>query len=453
MNRIVLYPKQQTAIDTESFRTIFVSGIRGGKTVGAGSHFAIKKILERPKEKGIIFSNTTKQLNLSTLHEFMKVLAYYDMHEYSSFVKNKNPYKYFGHTSNFDNHQGVWSFKNGAQVLVFSLEASFRGTEFGWAWGDEIQDASITGVNTVVGRLSGSKEPRILLTLTPPEKNPDIEEMVFPQDSEGDKEMEEKGDGVFYDKDTDTTYIYGSTYDNRKNLPKGYIEMVEATYDPVTAARELGGAKSDNTSGRFMYCFDKAKHVSKKAVYKENKLVYLSFDFNVSPAACIAWHQGRHDNGEPWIHYFDEICIDDANVYKMCNEVNARFGKDELIITGDRTAIKREFTQRSNAVNTWSIIKKELGVNQAQIKLVNNPDASDNIILCNSILHNHPEILFHPKCKMSIRDMTFVKVDEYNKIVKKSRQNIHQRADFLDVIRYSLNTFHSGFLKQIRKAS
>lgn len=455
---LILYPKQLTAVKTTSRLTIFVSGIRGGKTVGAGAHFAIKRIIEQPTVKGLIFSNTVKQLNLSTLHEFMKVLAFYDMYEGEQYVTNKNPERYFGYKSMFDEHRGVWSFRNGAQLLTYSLESAIRGTEFGWAWGDEVQDAKKEQLDIQLGRMSGSANPNTLYTLTPPKSNPDVNEMVFPQeqdemddDTEDDNVMQltQVAKQVFHDPDKDITYIYGSTYDNEENLPEGYIPMLKSIYDPITFNREVMGEEATNVTNRFTYAFEK-RHISRNAIYREGQIVYLSFDFNVDPGTCIVWQQGI-ERGVPWIHYIDEFVVEDANVYKMCERIYSKYGHNQMMATGDASSRKREFSQRSNLINTWTIIKKELKLSDSQMVLVPNPKVADNRILCNSILANHPDIIFNPVMKHTIRDLRFVQVDPYGQMIKKDRKNIHQRADLLDCFRYSLNTFHSTFIERARR--
>jgi len=173
----------------------------------------LKKIIERPKEVGGIFSNNSPQLNRATLKEFIQVLADYGLIEGEHFVSGKNPTPYFGYQSKFDKHGMVWSFANGAQVIVFTLEQYFRGIELGWAWGDEVQDASLDILQVVRGRMSGSKHPRMLWTLTPPSSNPDLDELIYGADA--------------------IPCTIGTTYDNAPNLPSDYITSLEKAFDEI----------------------------------------------------------------------------------------------------------------------------------------------------------------------------------------------------------------------------
>lgn len=429
MNKYILSAKQKKAISFTSFQFQFIGGIRSGKTI-AGAHFMVDDIIVRPHIKKIIFSNTTGQLSKSTLHEFMNVLAAYGLMEGAAYVKNKNPKKFFGYDSMYDDHSGIWSFKNGAQILVYSLDQPIRGTEFGTAWGDEVQDAKKERIDLVLGRMS-EDNPKTLYTLTPPRNNPEINEWVF---------------------DGDIPKVIATTYDNEDNLPKGYIKMLYDTFDPLTFDREVMANEAKSVENRFAYEFTD-HHINAHADYEEGMPVYLSFDFNVNPGTCIAWQEGTYEDGKPWIHYFDEIVVQDADVYKMCDRVMSKFPNDYLKVTGDRTALKKEFAQRTNAVNTWTIIKKELGLTDAQLQLVTNPRTENVKMLCNSLLAKHNEIFFHPRMKNTIRDLRFVTVDGDGKINKKNRKDVLQQADLLDCWKYSCWTFHRKFVIRYRNVA
>lgn len=433
MSKYVLYNKQEQAIRFQGSQFQFLGGIRSGKTI-TGAHFMMEDIVKRPKTKKIIFSNTTGQLSKSTLHEFMLVLSSYGWHEGHAFVVNKNPKKYFGYDSMYTDHNGIWSFRNGAQILTYSLDQQIRGTEFGTAWGDEVQDAKKEKLDMVLGRMSEAN-PKTLYTLTPPRNNPDINEWVF---------------------DGDIPKVVATTYDNEENLPEGYIDTLKKSFYPIMFNREVLAMEAKEVSNRFAFEFTD-HHINAHADYQEGYPVYLSFDFNVNPGTCIAWQEGTYEEYEPdsdgkWIHYFEEIIVANADVYQMCDKIKARFPNDNLIVTGDRTALKKEFTHRNNAVNTWTIIKKELGLIN-NLHLVVNPRTENAKILCNSMLAKHNEIFFHPRMKSLIYDLRFVQVDQDGKIIKKDRSKPEQQADLLDCWKYSCWTFHRDFVVRYRNVA
>ena len=290
MKKYNLNPKQHqtlTASETERLYA-YVGGIRSGKTI-TGAHWALHNIIHQPEIKGGIFSNTVSQLNTATLSEFIGVLEAYGLFKGEHYVANKDPERYFGYKSKFEKHNGVWSFMNGAQVITFSIETMIRGIELGWCWGDEVQDAAIDSLNIVMGRMSGAKFPRTLWTMTPPMDNPDIDELIW-----GEKAI---------------AHTIGTTYDNKANLPDGYIEQLEKTYDSLTFKREVLANRVTMSGLNWLYSFDRQKHVGSKATYDTSMPVYVSIDFNNNPFTAILAHRGRHQDGKQFIHYFDEITL------------------------------------------------------------------------------------------------------------------------------------------------
>jgi hypothetical protein len=53
----------------------------------------------------------------------------------------------------------------------------------------------------------------------------------------------------------------------------------------------------------------------------------------------------------------------------------------------------------------------------------------------------YPIILDEKQCEALIFDLENVQADDENKLVKTSRSNLAQRADFLDTMRYVLHRF------------
>lgn len=438
---MVLHAKQWAALQLVKLWAIcaYLGGIRSGKTI-TGAHFAIMMLVERPGELGGIFSNTYKQLTKATLKEFKGVLASYGMFENEHYLVNKNPEKVFGYKSKFTDHDGVWSFFNRAQIFTFSLETQIRGVEFGWTWGDEVQDASIQDLHVVMGRMSGSKDPKTFYTLTPPADNPDIDELIY-----GEKSI---------------PLVVGTTYDNKKNLAPGYIERLEETFPPITFAREVMCERKPMSGLNWLYTFNRERHISEQASYKQNEIVYISFDFNVSPFVCILAHHGQSPGKRHgFIHIFDEIEIDpdkvagggtyfDSITEAIKLKIPFQFHHKALIITGDASGSNSHILARVGE-NVWTSLLTALGVGWNHLKLgKQNPAVSDTRELCNAIFANHGEILINPRCKSLIRDCEFVKAKPDGTILKDNRKNVIQRADFMDVLRYYLHRFHGDFIKR-----
>lgn len=438
-----LHDKQWDALELARVEPLsaYLGGIRSGKTI-TGAHFALECISKRPNELGGIFSNTSKQLQKATLKEFKGVLGAYGMYEYTHYLVNKNPEGTFNYRSKFSDHEGVWSFWTGAQVFCFSLESQIRGIELGWVWGDEIQDAQLNELQIVMGRMSGSDTPRTFYTLTPPKDNPEIDEMIY-----GDESI---------------PVVLGTTYDNAKNLPEGYIEQLEKTYDPVTFAREVMCERKPVGGLNWLYTFERSKHVSESARYRENDMIYLSFDFNNNPFVCTMAHRGNNAGQRyGYIHYFDTVVLDADQVRggtyfeTMAKAIELKcpyqFKHKLFIITGDASGRNQSILSRVGE-NVWTELIKALGVSKRQLLLMNkNALHSDSRVLCNSIFTNFDEILIHPKNRELIRDCEFVKSDSGGGIVKDNRKKVTQQADLLDAMRYDLAAFNGDFLKRFKK--
>lgn len=442
MSDFILHKKQKKALNlilTPLIRVCaYVGGIRSGKTI-VGSHYALQMIIERPNELGGILANTNKQLTKATLKEFKGVLASYGLFEGVDYLVNKNPERLFSYTSKFTDHSGVWSFWNGAQVFTFSLETQIRGVEFGWTWCDETQQASIDSLNVVLGRMSGSDNAKTFYTMTPPSANPDIDELIY-------------GDAAI-------PTVFGTTYDNEKNLPEGYIETLARMYDKYTFAREVMCERVTMAGFNWLYSFDRNKHVSDKAIYNPNQLVYVSFDFNTNPYVCVLSHRGINPNtGKQYIHYFDSIELTPEMIQgkeyiqAIVDEVKARTPNQAKVnaymITGDASGRSQSVLTKVGAT-AWSMVMDAFNISPSSIVVTgNNPTHVDSRVLCNSIFSNFPELLIHPKNRHLIRDCEFAKAKPDGHRVKDSRANVLQQLDLLEAMVYDLSTFNGDWIKR-----
>lgn len=436
MSQYILHPKQWKALQLskEKLVSAYLGGIRSGKTI-TGSHFALENIITKPSQLGGIFSNTNKQLNKATLKEFKQVLASYGFYENEQYLVNKNPERIFSYRSKFTAHDGVWSFYNGCQVFTFSLETQIRGIEMGWVWGDEIQEASIDQLNVVLGRMSGSRNPRTFYTLTPPHSNPEIDELIYGENR--------------------IPLVIGTTYDNANNLPPNYLETLESIYDKYTFRREVLCERVTMAGMNWLYAFDRQKHVSPEARYEPENMVYVSFDFNVNPFVCVLAHRGVR-NGRRYIHYFDSIVLNPEQIQGMeyidaiVSEIRKRTpvqSKFNLYqITGDTSGRSQNIIGKVGET-VWNKLIRTFNVSMNQLNLPRtNPTHQESRVLCNAIFTNYDQVLINPKNKELIRDCEFVKAKPDGSLMKDNRSNVTQQADLLDCIRYDLNAFNREYI-------
>ena len=434
---LILNSRQQYALDESLNHRLFafVGGIRAGKTI-TGSHWALANILNRPHIKGGIFSNTNKQLNQATLSEFIKVLEYYGIVRGTHYVTGKDPERFFGYKSKFDQHAGVWSFANGAQVIVFSIETMIRGIELGWCWGDEVQDAPVELLNVVLGRMSGDTRPNTLWTLTPPANNAGMDNLIY-----GEKKVPQ---------------VISPTHDNEANLPEGYIQGLRERYDDLWFDREVLGKRVTMSGRNWLYAFNRDKHVG-HVDYKPDMPVYVSIDFNVSPFVAVLAQRGGHGR-EAFIHYFDEVVIRDTEVgartyiEALCDEIRNRTpaaaAKNLYMVTGDASG-RAQSVITQPGVNYWTEVAQNLRVPYSMINVPRaNPPLVESRRLCNAIFAKYPEVKISPRCVTLIADCEFVKAKNGAEIDKASRANVHQRADALDALRYDLQANNFGWVER-----
>jgi hypothetical protein len=138
----------------------------------------------------------------------------------------------------------------------------------------------------------------------------------------------------------------------------------------------------------------------------------------------------------------------------MCDRIKESFDKmtiSGMYFTGDAMQRKREITQRNN-IDGWRIMKKELNISDTRLQVPrSNPKVSENRHLVNAVLSYHNDFIIHPSCSLLINEMQYTEADEEGSIIKKNRNNENERADCLDGLRYSINTWLSDFIERIRR--
>ena len=293
-------------------------------------------------------------------------------------------------------------------------------------------------MNVVLGRMSGSQEPRTFYCLTPPGSNPDIDELIYGENA--------------------IPTVFGTTYDNSDNLPPGYIEMLQKTYDKYTFAREVMCERVTMAGFNWLYSFDRAKHVSDRAIYQPNQLVYVSFDFNTNPYVCVLSHRGYNpETKKQYIHYFDSIELTPNMIQgkeyitAIVDEIKARTPNQAKVnaymITGDASGRSQSVLTKVGAT-AWSMVMDAFNISPQSIVVPRkNSTHIDSRVLCNSIFSNFPELLIHPKNKNLIRDCEFVKAKNDGSIMKDNRQNVLEQADLFDALRYDLATFNADWIR------
>jgi hypothetical protein len=228
-----------------------------------------------------------------------------------------------------------------------------------------------------------------------------------------------------------------TTYDNPFIDPTE-IDSAREQLDEATFRCEFLAEDVTLAVNKFIYNFDRKKHVVKGLQAIPNLPIILSFDWNVEPITCLV---GQVDGMER-VRILDEYRLMNSDVYELCGRILADYPDKMLLVTGDssgqnRTALKRE-------LDYYKIVKHELRLGMGQFKLTAaNPPIKNTRVLCNSLLGRHPDYKFSDRVPYTILDIEEVEVDADGDIDKSKDK--HQ-SHLLDCFRYLNYTFLKRFL-------
>lgn len=239
-----------------------------------------------------------------------------------------------------------------------------------------------------------------------------------------------------------------TTYDS-PYVPNEEAKAMEQDMHPATARQEIYAEFVDYSSTEMPWLMNFTDdHISKEAEYNPKLPVILSFDFNINPMVVTMHHCWFDSKGHHW-HIFNEETLENGSVPAMIAKIKDRFKPNELAIievTGDATGDKRDINKIDH-ISSWKIIQRELNVSPRRMKVPrSNPSVSSNRELCNMISYRHKDFKVNPRCGTTIYEAKFTEADENGGIPKKNRNNLKQRADALDTVRYVANTFLGDFI-------
>lgn len=424
---IDLNPKQSDIFISDTIENLFVSGLGAGKSFLLGVECA--KNMKYKGSLGFLGAPVFDTLKNATLPQVQRAWEALGIQEDRDYVVNIRPPKNWGVPvfSKLSSNK-IITTRWGSYIIADGADNynKYRSVEFDYVLIDELRDMKKEAYDVLRGRLRGTSFKnrgvmyRMLCVTTPP-SNPDyLEELLAKKH---------------------ITKVRGTSYDNKENLPIGYIEGLIESYDDKTAEREILGELVRMTDNAFAYCFEKKDHV-KKVTLDLSKTVYLGFDFNVNPITCVAANIGTD-----YIHICKEFRLEDSNTQKLCERINSVLGQDcHILVTGDASGLKRD-TRSKGHWNDYAIIKQVLNLKSKQIKVPNaNMAISDSRTLCNSLLARHKNNYIDPSCQHLIRDLQFVKM-KGSDIDKTSDSRL---THLLDGWRYLLAAWKYDFVRRYR---
>ena len=174
---------------------LYIGAWRAGKTY-AGCWEAVKQSLCYPNNMGLVGRKDYSDLRDTTIKTFFEVCP-------ERIIQNYNKSEH------------ILKFINGSCILFRELKdrSGLGSLELGWWYIDEGEEAQFEIFQYLQGRLSKADTRRCgWITSNPPNENHWIHK-VFEEEQKNNK---------------DYFTVHASTYENKDNLPEGYIESLEA---------------------------------------------------------------------------------------------------------------------------------------------------------------------------------------------------------------------------------
>lgn len=421
----LLSQPQTTALRSKAPVVLFLAGLGAGKTTA----LAIRLLMFLTSHSGAVmgvFAPSRKVLNRTTLAGVRRIWDLMGYSEGRDYVINRRPpaswrVKPYSPL----NASGVLTTRNGSYCVLDGLENfdSQRGAEFDAVLIDEFRDCREGVFEVISGRMRGKVLPQrqIFIYTTPPE-NPDILTRIISL----------RG----------TELVTATSYSNASNLPAGYLDLLKSNYSTVAFRREVMAELIPAKINPFAYAFDASRHVGECA-FNPKLEVYLSFDFNISPATCTAWHV---DHWAMQACCLREFRLTNASIYALLDVIKAAFPRSIFYVTGDATG-KARLGASAELKSFYDIILSELGLSREFMAtpMVNATHRSSSVLV-NSVLEKC-NIKIDKSCVYLIRDLETVNYDPATGGIDKKDLT---RGHLLDTMRYLFHTYFANFVNIIR---
>ena len=234
------------------------------------------------------------------------------------------------------------------------------------------------------------------------------------------------------------------------------LEQEIEIFSPEQVRQEIYGEFIETDAlNPFITDYDPACE-SEQATFRPDRQLIISVDFNLNPF-CVTFHNNWQD--QQGLHHYqvDEGEIKQGSIPAMADFIKNKDGGIYItslfscILTGDAMGNRGDISQRDNATLYLQLIR-ELGINESQVKVGGNPKHQNSRSDCNYFLKHFPDYKINPKtCPNSVRDFKTVQCDAFGQIQKKNRNDLAQRADFLDGFRYVISNIYKPWIDRHQK--
>ena len=243
-----------------------------------------------------------------------------------------------------------------------------------------------------------------------------------------------------------------SSYDNPLLRPEDITEIIGEVSEAEADQEIFGRFVEVSGTNPFAHQYSKERHESTEAILSKDKNLTISIDFNLDPFAVTFHHIWRDIKGEHhWVVM--EKAIKNASIDAMISYIkdNYSYWLPACLITGDSNGNNRQLSN-SDQRSHFEALQIGLGLHKNQIRVPHDPTHATSRNDVNFFLIHYPDFKVNPQtCPETCKDMIRVQCDGFNSIIKSDRNNASQRADFLDTIRYGINTFQKQWIENERR--
>ena len=433
--QVELSDKQEEAwhlLDDPGIVEVFAGGGAGGGKSLLGCTRQIYRRLKYPGTRGFIGRESYTGLRDSTMNTYFALVQAMGYRSGEHYTYNAQEHTVFW-ANGSEQH-----FRHMAYMPSDPDYNRFGSTEYTDAFVDEAPEVSARACQVLLSRLRYMHgeygiTPEVLYTGNPGESWIKEQFVMDPQ-------------GNVIDLPPHRARVLFTIEDNPdKDLRERYKSTL-GYLDAYDRARLLHGDWSamPKVQRPFAFAFDRAKHI-KPFVIDQRAPVWVWVDFNLDPfTALIAQQQGQR------VGIAKEIAVTGGTMQEMAQRIRAIAPNVFMHqYTGDRSGAARRI-QAKSTTSMWDDLLSELGARDSQLDLPPNPSHKQSREDTNYVLHHHPDFAIDPSCTGLIYDLERVEVDSDLSIIKSDRTQASQRADFLDDLRYGINTYLGGWIQTHR---
>lgn len=406
---VTLNPRQYEALTSTAQQTFFISGIGGGKSFGLGVWLFIQSS-QAVGAVGLCVAPTFDVVANSTLPRLVDAWAKMGYTEGKDYVIGKRPPKSWGiRPYSVLGSYKILTWRWGSYILFDGAENynKHRGIEADFIGIDEFRDVKPGAYDVYVGRLRGKAfetagiKQKLFVASTMPEDFAALEKYVNKKA---------------------IRFVYGTSHDNKRNLPVRYIEGLEELYDELTYDREVLSRRRDLSNLAAYHQYDDEANVIWQLEFDPNALTWIAWDFNASaqkPMATLILQRREVEGREVDVVMKEFIAYGQRTEYQA-RDVAAYLREKrfvgELRITGDSSG----HNAQSAATRTdYITIVDELGeflghysTPFASVRTRRTRAIADRVASLNTRLRNRKgdrRLFVHGLCKVLRNDLKRVR--------------------------------------------